>query len=138
MTKKNSKRWSMKDIRTIKDFIKTAEEAGGSQTSGLKNAAQHFGVTFNAISIRWGRYNRGKQVNQLKTTKIPVVRKKRKYTKRKLQTIQTSAVKEVEGFLQDQAMTKELRKMVIDLMNTSGHIKGVSVDLSNKSFTVIY
>jgi len=133
----------MKDIRTIKDFIKTAEEVGGSQTSGLKNAAQHFGVTYNAISIRCGRYNRGKQVNQLKTTKIPVVRKKRKYTKKKfspamLDAIQGKAVTEVNTYVEKQSMTRELRKMVIDLMNTSGHIKGVSVDLSNKSFTVIF
>jgi len=55
-----------------------------------------------------------------------------------LEAIQGKAVTEVNTYVEKQSMTRELRKMVIDLMNTSGHIKGVSVDLSNKSFTVIF
>lgn len=157
-----SKRWSMKDITVIKKFIKEATDAGYEEHVGIVNAATHFGVTPNAVKIRYGRYLRSEDMGNLKknTTKIAIVRKSRKYTKkqvvdaiiddggiskvkgkytkRKLQAIQTSAVQEVESFSQKQSMTRELRKMVIDLMNTSGHIKAVSVDLSNKSFTVIF
>lgn len=140
MAKTKSKRWSMKDIRAIKNFIKTAEDAGGNETDGLKNAAKYFGVTLNSVMLRWRRFKVGIHTEGLagNTTKTPMIRKKRKYTKRKLQAIQTSAIEEVESFSQKQSMTRELRKMVIDLMNTSGHIKAVSVDLSNKSFTVIF
>ena len=163
--KKKSKRWSMEDIKTIKKFMLTAKDTGMEEHVGLQAAATHFGVTLNSVTLRWRRWNKGEHSQTLKrkTTKIPMERKKRekrkytkkqvvdaiiddggiskvkrKYTKRKLQTIQTSAVKEIDSFLQDQAMTRELRKRVIDLMDTSGHIKAVSVDLSNKSFTVIY
>jgi hypothetical protein len=143
MAKKKSKRWSMADIKAIKKFINTAVDAGGYEEDGIKNAAAHFGVTPNAVYIRWGRYNKGIKVGKLNTTKVPIVRKKRKYTKRKgaatlVDNIKRQAVEEVQDFSQKQALTKELRKMVIDLMNTSGHIKAVSVDLSNKSFTVIF
>lgn len=139
-TKKKSKRWSMKDIKQIKSLIDAAKAAGNDEHAGLKAAAQYFGVTLNAVTLRWGRFKKGVATKTLKrsTTKEPMVRKKRKYTKRKLQAIQTSAVQEVESFSQKQSMTRELRKMVIDLMNTSGHIRGVSVDLSSKSFTVIF
>jgi len=164
-TKKKSKRWSMADIKAIKKFINTAVDAGGYEEDGIKNAAAHFGVTPNAVYIRWGRYNKGIKVGKLNTTKVPIVRKKRKYTKKPLidaiiddggisrvkrkytkrkgsvtliDNIKRQAQEEVQDFSQKQSMTRELRKMVIDLMNTSGHIRGVSVDLSSKSFTVIF
>ena len=115
---------------------------------------------------RWNRGEATTTLKR-KTTKIPMERKKRakrqynkrlidviiddngiapvkrKYTKRKgsatlIDNIKRQAQEEVQDFSQKQSMTRELRKMVIDLMNTSGHIRGVSVDLSSKSFTVIF
>lgn len=135
-----SKRWSLKDIRVIKKYILQAKNEGMEESVGLKAAATHFGITLNAVRIRWGRYNQGENISDLNkgTTKIPVNRKKRKYTKKEVKTIHKEAAEEVESFSQKQSMTRELRKMVIDLMNTSGQIKAVSVDLSNRSFTVIY
>lgn len=135
-----SKRWSLKDIKSIQKFVKVAEAEGKTEREGLQAGADHFGITLNAITLRWKRWKKGEHTETLTrgTTKIPLVRKKRNYTKRKIAEIQTEAVEEVTDFQQKQAMTRELRKMVIDLMNTSGHIKAVSVDLSNKSFTVIY
>lgn len=74
----------MKDIRTIETFIKESTDIGKSKEEGIKAAAKHFGVTLNALRIRYGRYTKGKQVANLKknTTKVPMKRKKRKYTKR--------------------------------------------------------
>ena len=146
MGKKNSKRWSMKDIRTITKFIKEAVDNGGSEEQGKIAAAQHFGITINAIRIRYGRYLRGLQVPKKNTTKVPIKRKtgkrgnykKKQFSPAMLDAIQGNAVTEVNTYIEKQSMTKELRKMVIDLMNTSGHIKAVSIDLSSKSFTVIY
>ena len=115
---------------------------------------------------RWNKGEATKTLKR-KTTKIPMERKKRakrqynkrlidviiddngiapvkrKYTKRKgaatlIDNIKRQAQEEVETFRQKQSTTRELRKMVIDLMDTSGHIKAVSVDLSTKSFTVSY
>ena len=135
-----SKKWSMKDIKTIQRVIKHGLATGKSEKECLQSAADYFGITLNAITLRWKRWKKGEHMETLTrgTTKIPLVRKKRNYTKRKIAEIQTKAVEEVTDFQQKQAMTRELRKMVIDLMNTSGQIKAVSVDLSNKSFTVIY
>lgn len=84
MGAKNSKRWSMKDIKTIEKFIKEATDAGQVKEEGIKVAAKHFGVTLNALRIRYGRYCKGKQVANLKknTTKVPMKRKKRKYTRK--------------------------------------------------------
>jgi hypothetical protein len=166
MAKKKSKRWSLADIKTIKKFVLTAQNEGLAEHVGLQAAATHFGVTLNSVNLRWGRFNKGQQVDKLKknTTKIPMVRKKRKYnkrlvdviiddngiapvkrkyTKRKgaatlIDNIKRQAQEEVETFRQKQSTTRELRKMVIDLMDTSGHIKAVSVHLSTKSFTVSY
>ena len=167
MAKKKSKRWSMADIKTIKKFVLTAQNEGLAEHVGLQAAATHFGVTLNSINLRWRRWLKGEAVKTLKrkTTKVPMVRKKRKYTKKQvvdviiddggisrvkrkytkrkgsvtlIDNIKRQAQEEVQDFSQKQSMTRELRKMVIDLMNTSGHIKGVSVDLSNKFFTVIY
>lgn len=112
-----SKRWSEKDIKQIKSIIEAAQVAGNTEHSGLAAAAKYFGVSLNAVTIRWGRWKRGLQTGNLKkaTTKVPIVRKKRKYV-----------------------MHSELKKRVIDLLATSGSIKAVSIDLANKSFTVVY
>ena len=109
-----SKRWSEKDIKQIKSIIEAAQVAGNTEHSGLAAAAKYFGVSLNAVTIRWGRWKRGLQTGNLKkaTTKVPIVRKKR--------------------------MHSELKKRVIDLLATSGSIKAVSIDLANKSFTVVY
>jgi len=138
-TKKKSKRWSMKDIRTIKNYVKVANNMGQPDHEGLKAAATHFGVTLNSVNLRWKRFNSGVHTGSLKgnTTKEPMNRKNRKYTKKQV----VDAIIDdggIQDFGQKQALTKELRRMVIDLMNTSGHIRGVSVDLSSKSFTVIF
>jgi hypothetical protein len=83
MTK--SVKWSMKDINTIKNYIKEAEAAGKSKKDGIKDAAKHFGVTYNAVNCRMWKYEHNQNMSQLSkknTTKVPMKRKKRKYTKR--------------------------------------------------------
>ena len=146
-TKKKSRLWSLKEIKKVAEIIESAMASGKSKMAAMDEAAAHFGVTRNAIHIRYGRYKKGESMTRVKrnTAKKPTkgvkrgpYGKRKKYTKRKIESIQKEAAGEVETFSQKQSMTKELRKMVIDLMNTSGHIKGVSVDLSSKSFTVIF
>ena len=77
ITKKKSKWWSATDIRKIKAIMKIAEEEGLGRTVGLVRAADHFGVTRNAISIKLGRMQRGERSSHLNkpTTKIPIVKK---------------------------------------------------------------
>jgi hypothetical protein len=77
MAKKKSKWWSATDIRKIKAIMKIAEDEGLGRTVGLVRAADHFGVTRNAISIKLGRIQRGEKSSHLNkpTTKIPITRK---------------------------------------------------------------
>jgi hypothetical protein len=141
-----SKRWSMKDIRKIKRMLKAAKINGQTEYEALGIIASVFGVTRNALTLRWNRFLRGQATKTLQrdTTKTPMKRRKRKYTKsgkyskKTIEAVKVNAQGEVKEFLHKQSTTRELRKMVIDLMNTSGNIKAVSVDLSSKSFTVIY
>lgn len=145
--KRKSNNWSTKEMKQIGIFVDGAIAAGKTKVHGYDEAAAHFGVTRNAISIRYGRYL-GKikmskaKPNTEKTPSVGKVKQKRFYKKRIGDATNFlanhGAIQEVESFSQKQSMTRELRKMVIDLMNTSGHIKAVSVDLSNKSFTVIF
>jgi hypothetical protein len=138
-----SKRWSEKDIKQIKSIIEAAQVAGNTEHSGLAAAAKYFGVSLNAVTIRWGRWKRGLQTGNLKkaTTKVPIVRKKRKYVKRinpNTPTWSDSSQPALLNLIEKRKMHSELKKRVIDLLATSGSIKAVSIDLANKSFTVVY
>jgi hypothetical protein len=107
---KDSKRWSKKDIMIIKNFIKEAKDAGKSVHSGMQAAADHFGLTRNAIYCRWKRYIRGEHLTQLKknTTKVPVI--KRKYT-RKSTTIPAVQASQSSG----RSMTFKITNVQVDL-----------------------
>lgn len=140
-TKKKSRLWSLSEIKKMAEIIESGINAGKTKGEAYDEAASHFGVTRNAIHIRYHRYKDGVSMTRVKrnTSKKPTKGLKRgKYTKKSTAAVQTKAVKEVKGFLESQSRTRELRKMVLDLLDSSGHIKAVSVDLSNKSFTVIY
>lgn len=140
MAQKKSKRWSIADIRTIKKFVLDAKNAGMDGHDGLKEAAKHFGITLNAVRIRYGRFIKGKQVANLKknTTKEPMERKTRKYTKR------TSAkprpnpelVKTLANHL-----IKESNKLVFPLGLLAAHvpkITAITVDFDTRSITYTY
>lgn len=69
----------MKDINVIKDYIKNAEALGGTKQDGIRDAAKHFGVTYNAVHCRLWKYEHKQNMSQLskkKTTKVPLKRKK--------------------------------------------------------------
>lgn len=78
----------MKDINFIKECIKNAEALGKTKKDGIKNAAKHYGVTYNAVNCRLWKYEHGMNLSGLqkkKSTKIPLNRiegKKGSYTKR--------------------------------------------------------
>jgi len=138
-----SKRWSKKDIKQIQSIIEAAKAAGNTEHSGLAAAAKYFGVSLNAVTIRWGRWKRGLQTGNLKkaTTKVPMVRKKRKYVKRIKLNIpiwSDSSQPALLNVIEKRKMHLELRKRVMELLDTAGPIKAVSIDLANKSFTVVY
>jgi hypothetical protein len=109
--KKKSKWWSAADIRKIKAIMKTAEQEGLERGVGLVRAADHFGVTRNAISIKLGRIQRGERSSHLNkpTTKIPIVKK---------QVIKEETV---------------VAKNVLSL-----DIKDIKVDLSTKKIIIVY
>jgi hypothetical protein len=111
ITKKKSKWWSATDIRKIKAIMKIAEEEGLGRTVGLVRAADHFGVTRNAISIKLGRIQRGERSSHLNkpTTKIPIVKK---------QVIKEETV---------------IAKNVLSL-----DIKDIRLDLSSKKIIIVY
>ena len=109
--KKKSKWWSAADIRKIKAIMKTAEQEWLERGVGLVRAADHFGVTRNAISIKLGRIQRGERSSHLNkpTTKIPIVKK---------QVIKEETV---------------VAKNVLSL-----DIKDIKVDLSTKKIIIVY
>jgi hypothetical protein len=111
ITRKKSKWWSAVDIRKIKAIMKTAEQEGLERGVGLVRAADHFGVTRNAISIKLGRIQRGERSSHLNkpTTKIPIVKK---------QVIKEETV---------------VAKNVLSL-----DIKDIKVDLSTKKIIIVY
>jgi hypothetical protein len=140
-TGRKSKRWSIKDIKQIKKFVLTAKNEGMKEDAGIKAAAIHFGVTTNAVRIRWGRYNKGEGLSDLnkETTKIPMNRKKRKHV------IVDNEVKVVSkpnkprtdwdaSFLKAGVMPKSLESNRILTFD----IKDISIDLVNKKLTIIY
>jgi len=111
ITKKKSKWWSATDIRKIKAIMKTAEEEGLGRTVGLVRAADHFGVTRNAIVIKLGRLERGIKSSHLNrpTVKVPIVKK---------QVIKEETV---------------IAKNFLSL-----DIKDIKVDLSTKKIIIVY
>jgi len=111
ITRKKSKWWSAADIRKIKAIMKIAEQEGLERGVGLVRAADHFGVTRNAISIKLGRIQRGERSSHLNkpTTKIPIVKK---------QVIKEETV---------------VAKNVLSL-----DIKDIKVDLSTKKIIIVY
>lgn len=91
--------------------MKIAQEEGLGRTVGLVRAADHFGVTRNAISIKLGRIQRGERSSHLNkpTTKIPIVKK---------QVIKEETV---------------IAKNVLSL-----DIKDIRLDLSSKKIIIVY
>jgi hypothetical protein len=122
MAKIKSKRWSMKDITVIKKYIGEAKDAGFDEKIGIKNAATHFGVTPNAVKIRYGRYIKGEDMGGLRknTTKVPMERKKRKYTK---------------NIIDKHPVTHNVYPVAREI---TFDIRDVKVDLANRKITFIY
>ena len=115
--KRKSVRWSAKDITKIKQFIKEA----GNEFKGMKAAAEHFKVSYNAVYLRMYKMKQDtftKHLKKAKTTKIPVIRKKRKYTKR-------------QGVVHEQKPSKPTRSIILDIEN-------IDIDLAKGKLTINY
>lgn len=124
ITKRKSKWWSAADIRKIKTIIKSAEDEGLGRTVGLLRAADHFGVSRNAITIKLGRLERGIKSSHLNkpTTKIPVVRKEK--------VDHSPVVGEPKS-----------NKIIIPvefLINATARVKKVIIDFDNRSIAYTY
>ena len=124
ITKRKSKWWSAADIRKIKAIIKTAEEEGLERGVGLVRAADHFGVSRNAISIKLGRLERGIKSNHLNrpTSKVPIVRKEK---------VDHSPVV-------DESKSNKIIIPVELLINASAKVKKVIIDFDNRSIAYTY
>ena len=157
-----SKRWSMKDITVIKKFIKEATDAGHDEHTGIVNAAAHFGVTPNAVKIRYGRYLRNEDMGGLKknTTKVPIVRKTRKYTKKQvvdviiddggISRVKRKYTKRVLNFKEDKSpvaaafakrVVADSNKLVFSIGLLTVHvpkITAITVDFDTRSITYTY
>ena len=128
----------MKDIRTIKKYVAAAKKAGLRDQEGLKAAADYFGVTLNAVTLRWKRYKNGVHLDGLKgsTTKKPMARKKRKYTKKTGANRISNRMLKIQAEAYAKAGTP--RKEQTESRSITFDIKDVEIDLVNKSFTIIY
>ena len=124
ITKKKSKWWSAADIRKIKAIMKTAEEEGLERGVGLVRAADHFGVTRNAIVIKLGRLEKGIKSNHLNrpTSKVPVVRK----------------AKVNHSPVVDEPKSNKIIIPVELLINASAKVKKVIIDFDNRSIAYTY
>jgi len=113
MTK--SKTWSEKDLKHMDTIIQGAPDI----TEGKKLAAEHFGVTYNSINIRYGRWLKGLKGKKKPTIKEPIVRKPREINSYKKKVISSAVKNNIE------------RKITFA-------IKSVDVDLAKGKLTIIY
>ena len=125
-SKKRSHNWSTKEMKQIEIFIDGAVAAGKSKMQGYDDAAAHFGVTRNAISIRYGRYLANIKMSKAKsnTQKTPSVGKikpKRPYKKR--------------ASILDHPITHHVYPVAREI---TFDIRDVKVDLVNRKITFIY
>jgi hypothetical protein len=114
-TKKKSRNWSLKEIKEIAKIIEDTVATGKTKLDGYDAAATHFGVTRNAIGIRYGRYLKGIKLPKVKknTTKKPTKGEgvpRKPYKKRTLKP-------EIKG----RSMTLKIKDVLVDLKN--GEIK---------------
>ena len=152
----------MKDIRTIKNYVKVANNMGQPDHEGLKAAATHFGVTLNSVNLRWKRFNAGVHMDGLKgnTTKEPMNRKNRKYTKKSIgdaiiddggiSKVKRKYTKRTLKFKEDKSpvaaafakrIIAESNRLVFPLALLAAHvpkITAITVDFDTRSITYTY
>jgi hypothetical protein len=113
--KKKSRLWSLKEIKAMAVMIEAAIKAGKDKKVACSEAASYYGVTPNAISIRYGRYLKGESMQRTKrnTVKKPTKGEgvpRKPYKKRALKP-------DVKG----RSMTLKIKDVQINLK--SGEIK---------------
>ena len=64
--KKKSRLWSHSEIKKIVEIVESAIALGKTKIAGMDEAATHFGVTRNAINLRYGRYKKGESMTRIK------------------------------------------------------------------------
>jgi len=115
MTKPKTKmHWSKKQLHDLKHMVETP----ATKTTGYQNAANHFGVSVNAVTIKYGRYLR-----TLKT-KLPVKGVKSKKSAPGIN------IKIDDGGISNVKWEK--------FNSISLDIKHIRIDLENKKLTIIY
>jgi len=124
--KRKSRNWSVKEMKQILIFIDGAVAAGKSKMQGYDDAAAHFGVSRNAISIRYGRYLGNIKMSKAKpnTVKEPTVGKtktRKPYKKRN----------PIAKYPVTHNVYPVAREITFD-------IRDVKVDLVNRKITFIY
>jgi len=130
-----SKRWSLKDIKVIEDYVKKATAEGKTEREGLIQASKHFGLTLNAIHLRWKRWKKGEHNKRLKknTTKIPMKRRKKsiKFKEDKSPAAEALAKRIV-------AESNRVVLSTVQLFVGVPRVKEVIIDFTNKSVTYTY
>ncbi|TXG80325.1 MAG: hypothetical protein E6R13_08335 [Spirochaetes bacterium] len=129
-TKKTSRLWSMKELKKMAEIVQLAVNSGKSKGDALQEAADYFGVTRNAIHVRYLRYKKGQSLPRVKrnTIKKPTKGMKRgPYKKRKLK---------INPILEDAD-----KKLVFPISLLTAHqpkIKELIVDFDNRAITYTY
>lgn len=116
MTLKKSRFWSLKEVNELVQIV----ESASSRKEGLQAAADKFGVTPNAIQIRYGRFKNGVSVEHLKKGK----------KSRKKPTAGETRVSYKKRNIKHK-MIGEDHSFTID-------IKDVQIDLKRRKITIVY
>lgn len=117
-TKRVSRRWSLSELKDMHQYIQNGLNAAMSIETLKENLARTYGVTPNAINLRYKRFLKGKSVpkkNKLTVKEPTIGKRKRGPYKERQPKVQASSE----------------RRIVLP-------IKDVNLDLKNGTITIIY
>lgn len=114
MTKRKLRKWSLPELKAIDKYIQDGLQEGKDIKELYKVTADTYGVTPNAINVRYGRYKRGQSIpkKSTNTVKEPTAGKRGPYKPRSKKA-------------------SEDRRIVLP-------IKDVNLDLKKGTITIIY
>lgn len=110
MQKGKSTYWSITALNIMNNIITAGIKNGKTKTEAIKEAAEFFNVTENAIWIKYSRYLKNQNMKHINLTdnKIPVVRKKAVKNLRKTVLIPQ---------LTEKSFTFDIKDIKLDLKN---------------------
>jgi hypothetical protein len=142
-TKKKSRLWSLKEIKEIVDIVESAMVQGKTSGAAMDEAAAHFGVSRNAINLRYLRYKKGESMTRVKrnTAKKPTKGMKRGPYKKRRKILKFKEDKSLAAAALAKRIVAESNRLVFPVSLLAAHIpriKEVIVDFDARSITYTY